>query len=188
MGFGGGGGRVWPQLEGLIQECRQGAVRERRPISEYVHHVLFVGGCVVVLGAGGWRSAERWYALGSFMRSSNCLDLNGLIHHVWLSSCGWGLEGLPQTGKEDLCHLCFSIKFVRDSSRCLSSFGCERSTGIICFCLRRSNPSEAHQRVQHVRTSRKKLQRSSFTLTKKAPFVCDRHRDNGHLRRAWMSL
>ena len=25
------------------------------------------------------------------------------------ASCGWG-KGSPQTGKEDLCHLCFSIK------------------------------------------------------------------------------
>ncbi len=32
---------------------------------------------VVVVG----RSAERWYALGSFMWVSNCLDLNELIHH-----------------------------------------------------------------------------------------------------------
>ena len=81
------------------------------------------------------KSAERWYALGSFIGTSNCLDLNGLIHHVLRAyaspfaaslpslcmclrvrcvrvlsaSCGWG-KGSPQTGKEDLCHLCFSIK------------------------------------------------------------------------------
>ena len=105
---------VWPQLEGLIQSVVKKAQRKKTCVG-IDHHVRVRASISSGQKAKGKRqqagergkSAERWYALGSFIGTSNCLDLNGLIHHVLRAYASLFAASLPS-----LC-MCLRVRCAR---------------------------------------------------------------------------